>query len=108
MNQPALTPDEWACGAMSRAWLEDGRVKVNGEDDGIYEGVDRHALAALALHGQPFGFTADLLKRLRHAPSLGQVSDDLFEISREDLRILLGARTEAANLIEALLPPEKP
>lgn len=44
----------------------------------------------------------DLVARLRHAPSLSQVDAETFEINREDLKVLLQSRTEAANLIEAL------
>ena len=48
----------------------------------------------------------DLLTRLRHAPTILAYGDD-FVIKREDLKILMQSRTEAADRIEALLPPEE-
>jgi hypothetical protein len=69
--QPALTPEEWAGPVVP------GEPTVSRDGECLHMhlypqmdllvvgewGVDaRHALAALALHGQPFGFTwADVL-----------------------------------------------
>ena len=67
--QPALAPAEWNIG--QRVTLEQ-KVRVEHDGNGsefltiqdkphhasyAFSGNDRHALAALALHGQPFGFT---------------------------------------------------
>ena len=70
---PALTPEEWRSKTVRRAGqgtyeadvialAEDGRtLRLASEADGelvlVPEG-ERHAVAALALHGQPFGFSA--------------------------------------------------
>ncbi len=84
--QPALTPEEWAA-------TEEIKAKM----------IDRlgsaHALAALALYGQPFGFTLDDLREL----------DFLIEaIVREwqegDESAFLRS---IKSRIEALLPPVK-
>ncbi|HKG95300.1 MAG TPA: hypothetical protein VKA84_25500, partial [Gemmatimonadaceae bacterium] len=69
---PALTAEEWRAKAVRRtgqgtyevdviALADDGRtLRLASEADGelvlVPEG-DRHAVAALALHGQPFGFS---------------------------------------------------
>lgn len=59
----------------------------------ITGGKERHALAALALHGQPYGFTRDDVRSLRAAAEmLGGVSE----------RSLLSV----ASRVAALLPPQ--
>lgn len=79
--KPALTPEEWASrdrqdvcidhagriAISSEVWMDnsDGdayRVSVTATIDDV-EG--RHAIAAFALHGQPFGFTWEDVRRLR-------------------------------------------
>jgi hypothetical protein len=68
-------------------------VRMQVSDD------DRHALAALALHRQPFGFTVDDLSILNVAA---------------DSAYAAGANTEGdalrslADRVEALLPPPEP
>ena len=94
--EPALSAEEWEGAALCRVG-----------DTWEPTVPTRHALAALCLDGQSFGFSRDLYTRLRHAPSLQGYGDDHFVISREDLKILLQARTEATDRIEALLPPEE-
>lgn len=108
---PALTPEEWSLALDESthvmasldkdgfAELRDKRLRVtlsSSEDtDDIYPN-GRHALAALALYGQPFGFTP------------------------EDVRLVLGcvirygpekapnpALYDLASRIRALLPPEE-
>ena len=130
MSEPALSAEEWAerlrrPGRMVGGERLVGAVELvhtsgtgnrlemvsngHGQFSDVYTVVEnqRHAVAAECLHGQPFGFSRDLCTRLRHAPSLQGYDDDHFVISREDLKILLQARTEAADRIEALLPPEE-
>ena len=61
-------------------------------------GADRHALAALCLHDQPFGFTreyVDTLRKVIREASVYEVGDD----EKDDMRSI-------ADRIEALLPPE--
>lgn len=56
---PALTPKEWKSLDTADAFVQDGDLVVRtgwGSEDGSTP-VNQHALAALALHQQPFGFT---------------------------------------------------
>lgn len=110
---PALTPEEWATktrNGSDPAYFPVRTIKLAEYSDaeGVWNSLtlkgqggavlvnhpDLHALAALALHGQPFGFTRE------------DVSDLLW-IRGTHPDIDLGERmTSLANRIEALLPPE--
>ena len=106
---PALTPEEWE--SKELAWPtvalsttgDKGELSVwDGEldDDSHFVKVkdsDRHSLAALALHGQPFGFTHEDVALLREEAE-GEWNGAHMEQGRKLL--VLAAR------IEALLPPE--
>lgn len=102
--KPALRPDEWAMPSDKFSgpipgfidW-EDGTVDVQGGAAGIKGERFRHMLAALALHGQPFGFTREDLATIRKGFDL---SDDQWRSETEAAAASLYAR------IEALLPPE--
>jgi hypothetical protein len=112
--RPALSPEEWERGF----WHEDkeytsGALRVQiGErrifiDRNSVRGVEigqgdarsgdlgpfRHALAALALYGQPFGFTLEMLGALR------RVMADEYDAGDWDLVYAVAER------IAALLPP---
>ena len=68
----------------------------------------RHRLAALALHGQPFGFTREDVIALRHLAEL-DVEDEGPSGYGWRSDALLHSQSLAASLaarIEALLPPE--
>ena len=92
----ALTAEEWT------AWLKDG-ARVPEMVDACYTAVfggrardgSRHAQAAVALHGQSFGFTRDMLRALRELGHPSQTIEDM------DLANV------AIDRIEALLPPEE-
>jgi hypothetical protein len=101
--RPALTREEWAgaTGAIDplmEPFTElhvsiqpDGALAIWGAyDGGVQSPAARHALAALALHGQPFGFTWQDVDLLRDA------------VDYLDPRI----RT-LADRIAALLPPRE-
>lgn len=91
--KPALTPEEW-------------RQALDGEAPWLYRGDDDtpesdHIVAALYLHGQPFGFTHDDVRALRDMPPVpwrygGEGGVEAVEAWLRDL----------ADRIEALLPPE--
>jgi hypothetical protein len=60
----------------------------------------RHALAALCLHGQPFGFTREDVKLCR------LVIPWIYQRWDESVRPEMDALESLASRIEALLPPE--
>ncbi len=103
--RPALSPEEWTkLGATDREeqWRAFGRVTAAflGAPDGdatLWRDLTerRHATAALALQGQPFGFDWDDVDRLR------QVADEFGPSRRDHLH-------EIAARIAALLPPRTP
>ncbi len=102
-GKPALTREEWQnryctkegvamAAAPGQPYLSAGDDAVH--DDGFDAGPEaRHALAALSLYGQPFGFTREDVNLLRYAAGVC--------IADRELNGL-------ADRIEALLPPEKP
>ena len=125
MNEPALTAEEWgefgwdledhpqerqsepygwkdgetaavwANASRSILYLDDGcetvRVKGSGQ---------RHGLAALCLHNQPFGFTREDVRYLRAcADIVGEVQGGHYHTEEGELHRI-------ADRIEALLPPE--
>lgn len=122
-TEPALTREEWA-----RLEFFDGFTRYDAQfshrltmrmEDRSYVGIDarRHALAALCLHGQPFGFThADVvsLRALaREFEDEARVSertgaDDAEGIWRKNAdacRRRADELTSIAGRLAALLPP---
>jgi hypothetical protein len=103
--KPALTPEEWATKPYIAGW-DDGSVFpvcpswpwITADSD-----VERpHAVAAIALHGQPFGFSREDVDALRAFDWDFKWNDSKsVEVARaevERLRVVLAK-------IEALLPP---
>lgn len=99
--QPAATREEWVRGVTGPAGTVTIAGEVNiangslfvGPDDMVFDGKERHALAAFALYGQPFGFTREDVEALR-AEAYARHDDD-------------GKRLASlADRIAALLPPE--
>lgn len=107
MIEPALSAEEWISGHIeepgfirsgSHAALYPDSVHIIAMDDEGTDvrGGDRHALAALCLHSQPFGFTwADV--DLIH--SRFDLSDDNWSTDAEK------AARSLVDRIAALLPP---
>ena len=111
--KPALTPEEWK--APKVYWRQPDKYDegcgidmtdpLNGDWLWVFDGSwsvtlpteSRHAIAALALHGQPFGFTREDVTILLSEAEQNEL--DGFE----DVGVIL--RSLAAR-IEALLPPE--
>jgi hypothetical protein len=116
-TKPALTPAEWAgrCAQLTGSddectvalsggdlWIHDGpRDAVLGESSSL------HALAALALDGQHFGFTwADVDVLLAEAERLHRVERHLNTPTAEARAAVPGRRLrDLAERIAALLPP---
>ena len=111
---PALTPEEWedehveAAAWGADVWLDpNGGFHITGANDLDLTFADRkrHALAALALHGQPFGFTWEDVDALRYMAEREIYADKYGE---------QGANAEyghelnrIAGRIAALLPPRQ-
>lgn len=112
---PALTPEEWESTGFQQGdnadveldvrngmlFVEARRVAADGTDEycpAVFR-ARRHALAALALHGQPFGFTREDIELLRAAVILERWEAVPDADEMEKLRAL-------AARIAALLPPE--
>lgn len=109
--EPALTPEEW--GGLRVEYdthaysIQGGRVWTH-DDDRPTILPDRHALAALCLYGQPYGFTREDVGLAR------AMATDLEESARVNDRPTGSsakyavAMHDLADRIEALLPPEEP
>ena len=97
---PALTPDEWA-DKIARGWGYRGIVEM-------VEAGEFHAAVALMCHGQPFGFTREMIRALADlldlAEDAGAYIRDPSHPDSDAPRMAL-ARQAVANL-EALLPPD--
>lgn len=108
----ALTPEEWAQKLVKRdeVWAElstEGDVEVYRWPSADWNPradappALRHALAALCLYGQPFGFTREDVEGLsRRAENEEDVSHMMGGRGASSLRSL-------ATRIAALLPPEE-
>jgi hypothetical protein len=103
--KPALTPKEWE--ARGTGDDETGDVFVHPDGNelcvvlgyGDFVGIlNRHGVAALALHGMPFGFSHADVNLIREMA--------LFVMAgREELRFGV-TLSSLADRIAALLPPE--
>jgi hypothetical protein len=105
--KPALTPEEWSAKEYYRENSDQVKLcgkylSVNNDESetcSLHDSEARHALAALALHEQPFGFTWDDLMVLyeavraaeRAAPYGNELADQLRPI-RDKIAALLPPR----------------
>ena len=107
---PALTVEEWAENAVPRIEVRGVDIFVDGiavvaewgedrEHEAAVVGRERHALAALCLYGQPYGFSHADVKLLKAERSML-----IGDVSEEEL----ASWGSLADRIEALLPPETP
>ncbi len=104
--KPALTAEEWEMGYASKdlriELRSGGRVGVTAHayplGGGLGDPRDLPALAALCLHGQPFGFTREDVIVLRAMQD---------RINFEALDRGIPSVKDLADRIEALLPPEE-
>jgi hypothetical protein len=129
--KPALTPEEWEWGYDSRdlsvRLRNGGRVDVTATahplGGALGEERDLHALAALALHGQEYGFTHEDLGVLDVLAQLGamypQAPDERVIIGKMGngpgivpyVEVTVGVLRACGKLsdrIAALLPPREP
>jgi hypothetical protein len=107
-----LTAEEWALkdrgapgryrgNAEGQVWENDGQMWYGDE----YPVQNRHGLAALALYGQPFGFTWDDVDAIERVVAGGELQGSLSPLSavarqNDRLRWLI-------DRIAALLPPKE-
>lgn len=104
--KPALTAEEWAGDGAARyemrgiAIVDDGGATTvdMGTSALSFVGKERHALAALALYRQPFGFTREDVKWLDAVIRTNQTSYQY--VASRDPAVSLRGR------VEDLLPPE--
>ena len=117
--RPALTREEWGkwtgCGgfrSLERTLDDPNELYVRDSKNGVLvlpdahfehgvRGRARHALAALALHQQPFGFTREDVAWLREMVD-SDTNPETAPVEFNAMCLSLAAR------IEALLPPEGP
>ena len=93
--EPALTPEEWE---FSRVGTFDLYVLGDGGVFPVGSAPNRHALAALALANQPFGFTWEDVAMLDSLDLYGDDARDPRYRAIDSLR----------DRIKALLPTSKP
>lgn len=112
---PALTAEEWAKMSYNRkefgadiALNPAGGLTIGAgcyDYSRVEDGPERHALAALALHGQSFGFTREDTEFLRRTEELL-----LWFVDAGNQHTTAAVATCRSLLarIESLLPPEEP
>jgi len=105
--RPVLTAEEWARAGIASS-PERGLAIKNTLD--MDDAPDFHGAAALALYGQPFGFTQEDVKDERNAERdcmelARQAQDRGDELERYKYVGRARRHKEPADRIEALLPP---
>lgn len=112
--EPALSPDEWATRTHHRTEGQPITIRASGGanvewlelgDQAHVWGRDRHAVAALALYHQPYGFTWEDVDLLRSAADDAEWEARPYPDGCADARADLD---DLADRIEALLPPRPP
>lgn len=88
------------------------RLGVNDDGDTVVSPENRHAIAALCLHGQPFGFTQqDVIDERLAYVNLVTLARQAQEMGDESMRLARIEQSrrhyERAAKIAALLPPSQ-
>jgi hypothetical protein len=109
--KPALTSAEWEDEGYhlvedAGARITSGFLYVQGWDDAFCLHERRHALAALALYNQPFGFTREDVKLLREKVGPFNADRAIYAYEVAEIRSIEAVIASLADRIEALLPPE--
>ena len=95
--EPALTPEEWQEELASPTLGQRIESAAGGASLDGFAGPLRHALAALALQGQPYGFTRE------DADGLRALAESLLRNLGD--KVPVAPLLSLADRIEALLPP---
>lgn len=101
--RPALSPEEWTRALELEGWIP---LPAN-ESSELYSRP--HRMAALALYGQPFGFTHDDVTAIRELLEdyVGDDEGPRGESWQSDELLALMAKVRTvADRLAALLPPE--
>jgi hypothetical protein len=114
--QPAMTPEEWEKPGSAVEGGVDLGLGVIDVSLGLHRGdqcQQQHALAALLLHNQHYGFTwADVALLRWHIAALDVLLNELGQFFDTSVLAELEARREHAEglaaRIAALLPPREP
>jgi len=120
-RQRAADIDAWAKGSTDRQATDDATefaaklglttggdcviVMSRAHETVLVPPPARHALAALALHGQPYGFTPEDLTQLRRAAEWAASSARAGGAS-DSARDAAAVIQRVATLVAALLPPD--
>lgn len=100
--EPAMNREQWGS-ALERGEADiEGKPVVLLNPDVESEARHLHAMAARALHGQPFGFTHADVKSLRE---MAEAMAAIAQTARTDVSGELRKINSIAARIEALLPP---
>jgi hypothetical protein len=119
--KPALDAEDWAvelaeaddfsrtvhpAGDFGGAvFVRDGRIAVTYDNGAAAQFVaddERHRLAALALHGQPFGFTREDVIALERTIASAQ-----YHVGRGEVADYIERAKSISDKLDALLPPEQ-
>lgn len=114
--RPALTPEEWRVTFLQFHDDEGGYGALDAGEDYHIRAVEkgcfldnqtRHALAALCLHGQPFGFRELDVHCLRFHAKMLRAATVSPSIQRNEEHKQADWMDSLADRIESLLPPEE-
>lgn len=99
--KPAMPREEWRA-QLARTPEDRRQHLIWAKDEADADGwLTIHGLAALALHGQPFGFSREDAAFLRDLVSGYESGDWGFHFEEE-----IAKANSMADRVEALLPPE--
>lgn len=107
--KPALMADEWKTLERGGAYIrDDGKLGILGRTpESVFEGETRHTLAALALHGESFGFTRNDAEALEFLfiVAASCLANHAVNFSPAAAEKIIQAKDAIARL-DALLAPE--
>lgn len=105
--KPALTAEEWKTLSVKSGLyghdivsVHDGELMIDGGTQDDFAATDElHAVAALALHGTPEGFTHEMVDAIRY------LADRAMYVEVDGIGDVGTLAVAAADRMDALLPP---